>query len=202
MRTTALLVPFFAALLNPTACLASPAPINKSESDPTAVIMTGTLLPPDTFPTGAAVPDNSNTTRNDKNVFSKQQTQKNKADSKNDCGPSSFENHTTGASPLVADCQQLARNLAGGGTFQIESGSQWELARYGSCHFGIQSSCYRPDKCIAWGIIVKIGNQDIIDCINTAITKYTWEGRVGSQGHMTCQEAGSEADIPMLWGLY
>lgn len=35
----------------------------------------------------------------------------------NDCGDSSFINQSSGGSPKVSDCQQITRNIAGGGTW-------------------------------------------------------------------------------------
>jgi hypothetical protein len=35
----------------------------------------------------------------------------------NHCGVSTFVNRSSGGSPKVADCQQMARNIAGGGTW-------------------------------------------------------------------------------------
>jgi hypothetical protein len=31
----------------------------------------------------------------------------------NDCGDSTFENQSSSGSPLIADCQQITRNIAG-----------------------------------------------------------------------------------------
>lgn len=40
-----------------------------------------------------------------------------KRNSVNDCGDSTFVNQSSGGSPTVSDCQQIARNIAGGGTW-------------------------------------------------------------------------------------
>jgi hypothetical protein len=74
----------------------------------------------------------------------------------------------------VADCQHLARNIAGGGTWTVTSaGAQHQLAQYGTCAFGIQG-----DKSINTAYV---GNQDIIDVINTSIAKFQWEGKIGAK---------------------
>jgi hypothetical protein len=51
----------------------------------------------------------------------------------NDCGNSSFENESSGASPTVSDCRQIAANIAGGGTWEVENlaGEQHQLVQYG-----------------------------------------------------------------------
>ena len=45
----------------------------------------------------------------------------------NNCGDSSFINQSSGGSPRVSDCQQIARNIAGRGTWEVEdfTGSCW-----------------------------------------------------------------------------
>jgi len=65
-----------------------------------------------------------------------------KGDSINDCDSSSFENHSTGGSPLVEDCQQLTNNIAGCGHWEFQAGSQHQLAQYNSCAFGVETYCF------------------------------------------------------------
>ncbi|KAE8130935.1 putative necrosis-inducing factor-domain-containing protein [Aspergillus pseudotamarii] len=113
-----------------------------------------------------------------------------------DCGDSTFENQTSDASPLVSDCQQITRNIAGGGTWEVEDfGGQHQLVQYGTCAFGVTG-----DKSIN-GFYV--GNSDIIDLINDSISRYNWNGKVGSKGSMGCQSlTGLMGGVTVTWGLY
>ncbi|KAI2719895.1 hypothetical protein CBS147318_3201 [Penicillium roqueforti] len=88
----------------------------------------------------------------------------------NDCGSSTFINQSSGGSPLVADCQHLARKLG-----------QSVPAVLDTAH---------------------IGNQDIIDVINSSIAKFKWEGKIGAKGTMGCQTVTKSGNTPMTWGIY
>ena len=81
----------------------------------------------------------------------------------------------------MADFQQLAKNIAGGGTWKVPTiGShQLQLAQCGTCAFGI-----RGGQEVS---IVYIGNQDIIDVIKSCIANFQWKGEVGAKGKMDCQ---------------
>lgn len=92
----------------------------------------------------------------------------------NDCGDSTFVNQSSGGSPKVPDCQQLAKNINGGGTWTIWPTGQHQLAQYGTCAFGAETDA-------GWA---NIGNQDIIDLINSSIQRFQWNGLVGSKGRM------------------
>ncbi|KAK3362412.1 putative necrosis-inducing factor-domain-containing protein [Lasiosphaeria hispida] len=129
-------------------------------------------------------------------------TQTAQAASINDCSGTTWEDHTSAASPNVLDCMQLANNINGGGTWTFESGgTQFQIAQKDSCAFGVQTACL-PQHCPKGGILVKIGNQDIIDLISGAVRRYTWENKVGSAGLMNCSELGDDHPIPVLWGIY
>jgi hypothetical protein len=98
----------------------------------------------------------------------------------------------------VSDCQQLARNIAGDGSWTVTTSEHRKLASYGTCVFGAQ--------CIQWAVAY-IGNQDIIDLINDSITRYQWQSPggglvVGSSGFMTCHSSPSVGDQGVQWGLY
>lgn len=122
-----------------------------------------------------------------------------KRKSVNDCGPSTFVNQGSGGSPLVADCQMIARNIAGGGTFQVGCGgnAQHTKATYGTCAWG--AHCDSDSANVA-----NVGNQDIIDTINTSIDKFArGQQKVGSLGHMSCQSLkGVGSDASITWGIY
>ncbi|PSN59371.1 hypothetical protein BS50DRAFT_476817, partial [Corynespora cassiicola Philippines] len=114
----------------------------------------------------------------------------------NECGDSSFENQTTGGSPTVNDCRQLARNIAGNGRWTVGAGGEHrQLAQYGTCAFGAQGN-----KSMNWAYI---GNQDIIDLINDSINRFQWNGLVGAKGSMACRGgSGQIIDTEMIWGIY
>ncbi|KAF4340075.1 hypothetical protein FBEOM_6010 [Fusarium beomiforme] len=120
-----------------------------------------------------------------------------KRKSVNDCGDSTFENHSSGGSPLVSDCQQIARNIAGGGTWTVGAGGEHhQLVQYGSCAFGAQGAGSNMNA-------AHIGNQDIIDVINDSIRRFQWEGKVGAAGEMGCQSlTGLVGGVTMRWGIY
>ncbi|KAF9769179.1 hypothetical protein IL306_013420 [Fusarium sp. DS 682] len=115
----------------------------------------------------------------------------------NDCGDSTFENHSSAGSPLVKDCQQIARNIAGGGTWTVGAGGEHhQLLQYGTCAFGAQGAEGNMNAAY-------IGNQDIIDLINTSIDKFKWKGKVGAAGVMGCQSLqGLVGGVKMRWGIY
>lgn len=113
-------------------------------------------------------------------------------DSINDCGDSTFINQSSLGSPKVTDCQQIQRNIAGGGTWTVILNIQRTLVTYGTCAFGVTETT---------GLNAKIGNQDIIDLINSSIQMFTYEGLVGSKGSMSCQGVvGGNSNVD--WGLY
>ena len=117
------------------------------------------------------------------------------ASSVNDCGDSSFINQSTGGSPLISDCQQITRNIAGSGTWPVAAGAQRQLVQYGTCALGAQLSNTAN--------IAYVGNQDIIDLINTSIDKFSWNGKVGAKGTMDCQSAsGLTGSARVDWGIY
>ncbi|KAF2798688.1 hypothetical protein K505DRAFT_357263 [Melanomma pulvis-pyrius CBS 109.77] len=115
----------------------------------------------------------------------------------NDCGDSTFVNKSSGGSPLIADCQQIARNIAGGGTWTVGAGGeQHQLVQYGTCAFGAAGAGSSANAAY-------IGNQDIIDLINTSIQKFAWFDKVGAEGKMGCQSlTGLVGGVDMKWGLY
>ncbi|KAI2767377.1 hypothetical protein CBS147339_4188 [Penicillium roqueforti] len=92
----------------------------------------------------------------------------------NDCGPSTFINRSSGGSPRF--------------------GVQHQLVQYGTCAFGVTSE--------SSGASVHIGNQDIIDLINSSIARFEWNGLVGAAGYMSCQREASPDFLSVRWGLY
>jgi len=115
-------------------------------------------------------------------------------DSINDCGDSSFVDASSSGSPLVSDCLQIAANIAGGGTWEVDSlPIQHQLVQYGTCAFGVTAN---GDNFLNsyW---YYVGNQDIIDLIHSSIDLFQWYGLVGASGYMNCQP-----DTDVTWGLY
>lgn len=57
----------------------------------------------------------------------------------NDCGDSSFINQSSGGSPKISDCQQIARNVQGSGTWTIPCAERREhtFAKFGTCAMGV-----------------------------------------------------------------
>lgn len=109
----------------------------------------------------------------------------------NDCGDSTFVDESSPASPLISDCQHLASNIAGGGTWTIGEDDQRTLATYGTCAFGVE---------VESGFVGYVGNQDIIDLINSSIEMFAWGALVGAKGEMSCQGPGGGSITD--WGLY
>ncbi|KAJ4369601.1 hypothetical protein N0V83_005363 [Neocucurbitaria cava] len=112
----------------------------------------------------------------------------------NDCGDSTFENQSSDGSPNISDCQQIATNIAGGGTWTVAVG-QHQLVQYGTCAFGVT-----PEDSLNYAYI---GNQDIIDVINASIQKFSYNGKVGAKGVMGCQSGqGEVSGDEVTWGIY
>jgi len=111
-----------------------------------------------------------------------------------DCGGSTFFSETSTGSPRVSDCQQLVRNIAGGGTWQVSGLKMFQkLASYGTCAFGAQVSNGAFNN-------AHIGNSNISDLINDSISKFQSNGVVGSNGGMSCQ--ASFGSLGVTWRVY
>jgi hypothetical protein len=67
------------------------------------------------------------------------------------------------------------------GTWTVQLGSQHQLVQYGTCAIGVGAN---PGSGT-----VHVGNQDIIDLINTSINKFSYQGKVGAKGVTSCQGA-------------
>ena len=111
----------------------------------------------------------------------------------NDCGPAHFDNMSSGGSPTVGDCQQIAYNIRNGGSWAVGCGTgRHQLVQYGTCAFGV--SCNE----IA---VINVGNTDIIDLINDSIRQFAWSGLVGAEGTMKCQNV-AWGDVDTWWGIW
>lgn len=105
------------------------------------------------------------------------------------CGHSDFENKTSPGSPWINDCLQLAWNIRGNGDWALNAFGWRVIASYGTCAFGGQATGYDLTN-------VRIGNEDVIDLINSSIQLFAWDGKVGSRGRTTCGRNSIE------WGVH
>ncbi|KAK3936951.1 hypothetical protein QBC46DRAFT_461157 [Diplogelasinospora grovesii] len=115
----------------------------------------------------------------------------------NDCGTSTFVDQTSSASPLVADCLQIVKNIEGtSGEWEVENalGDQHQLVQSGTCKFGVQGMGKNGN------INFHVGSQDIVDIINQAVKQFGGSGQVGAEGDMTCNGDVKGQDVQ--WGLY
>ncbi|OIW27963.1 hypothetical protein CONLIGDRAFT_634289 [Coniochaeta ligniaria NRRL 30616] len=112
----------------------------------------------------------------------------------NDCGDSIFYFQTSDSSPLSSDCLQIATNIAGGGSWEVETltGKHHQLVQYGTCAFGVTVS--------SSDLFVYIGNQDIIDLIRESVDVFGDSGKVGARGRMRCQAGLLEEWVN--WDIY
>ncbi|KAL5337697.1 hypothetical protein BJX70DRAFT_409027 [Aspergillus crustosus] len=119
---------------------------------------------------------------------------------KNECEDSTFENETSGGSPLVEDCLQIVKNYENdattGFTTPVAGKQHREIGHYGTCAFGVQA--LKVDGHATF----QTGGQDIIDLIKDSVNKYAWQGKVGAKGTMRCKGtlAGKKQDVE--WGIY
>jgi len=110
------------------------------------------------------------------------------------CGDYTYEDNTSGGSPLVSDCQQLGLiflHLAIGGSI---TGFR-TIASYGTCNFGVQQHT-------SYKTIFHVGNQDVEVLINNAISMYQWDGRVGAARYMVCPDDLGDIYNSVYWSLY
>ncbi|KAK1826535.1 hypothetical protein QBC39DRAFT_396776 [Podospora conica] len=118
---------------------------------------------------------------------------------KSHCGISDFTDQTSGASPIVSDCQQIIRNIEGDGstdwTHRITG--HREILSHGSCHFGIERT-----GGTGGAVEFRVGGQDAIDVINDAIRRWGGGGRVGGKGVMPCSGTTAGTKVNVLWGIY
>ncbi|KAL5360965.1 hypothetical protein BJX96DRAFT_151156 [Aspergillus floccosus] len=114
------------------------------------------------------------------------------------CEVSSFIDQTSDASPSVADCLTIIKNIEGDGetdwTHQVVGHPHREIASHGSCAFGVEAT--KTDG----NVNFKIGGQDVIDIINDAIDKFARDGKIGAKGDVNCN--GNVKSQPIEWGIY
>jgi hypothetical protein len=118
---------------------------------------------------------------------------------KSHCGESTFEDQTSDASPSVDDCRQIIKNIQGDTTTewsdtQVIGHRQREIAKFGSCSFGVEASKTNGN------VNFQVGGQDVIDLINDAIDQFGGGGKIGAQGYMSCN--GNVHGQDVTWGIY
>ncbi|KAK6499976.1 hypothetical protein TWF481_010333 [Arthrobotrys musiformis] len=115
------------------------------------------------------------------------------------CRDSSFEDRTSGASPLVSDCLQIIRNIEG------NAQTEWThsitghrtILQYGSCKFGIERT-----GGTGGAVQFQVGGQDVIDVINDSVRRYGGNGKVGAEGVMSCVGTTAGTRVDVKWGLF
>ncbi|KAK3984158.1 putative necrosis-inducing factor-domain-containing protein [Cladorrhinum sp. PSN332] len=114
------------------------------------------------------------------------------------CEDYSWEDQTSGASPLVEDCEELYRTLGTGdkGDLNWTIGDiQSKLALYKTCYIGGQRAEHGTSS---------LGNEDLRTLIRKSIDTYRTKfpdgtERVGSKGKMKCGELDGDW---VSWGIY
>lgn len=111
----------------------------------------------------------------------------------NDCGPSTFVDHTNSGSPTVADCECIENYAyANDNSWNFLEISTWyDVISCGTCVFGVQTADILPTY---------IGNEDIGDLIASSIADFQWFGLVGAQGVMGCEHFLGTSKVQ--WAIY
>ncbi|KAB5566607.1 putative necrosis-inducing factor-domain-containing protein [Coniochaeta sp. 2T2.1] len=116
------------------------------------------------------------------------------------CGPSSFRNQRDNASPSIEDCLRMTANMANAGYWDVmATGRLVHVANSGTCVFSVTA------KVIDRGFdeFFFVGNQDIIDLINSSVQKFGSRGKVAAQGEMECiSYAGNDHRTHVQWAIY
>lgn len=116
----------------------------------------------------------------------------------NFCQVSSFTDETSGASPLVSDCEEMIQELADADPprawYHVGIGPHHKLLTHKSCKFGVTA------KGVHGSVDFKVGGQDVIDLTRDSIKKFAKNGRVGSKGKVDCH--GNAGTLPIDWGLF
>jgi len=119
----------------------------------------------------------------------------NVANGKDYCSGSTFEDQTSGASPPVADCLQIVKNIEGtSGSWNTFIETQREILHYGECKFGVTGKGRKGNSNF------DVGAQDVVDIIKDAVRQFGGGGKVGAKGTMQCN--GNIKQQKVEWGLY
>ncbi|KAF9033627.1 Ecp2 effector protein [Panaeolus papilionaceus] len=113
------------------------------------------------------------------------------------CWDPIYQNQSSGGSPLVSDCLQIAANIARDGEWTTTLIGQRQLVQYGTCAFGVEIDTSNKGP----GFNFRVGNEDIITIINESIQRFQWFDKVGAMGFMHCV-GNLDIDMFVKWGLY
>ncbi|KAB5583322.1 putative necrosis-inducing factor-domain-containing protein [Coniochaeta sp. 2T2.1] len=120
--------------------------------------------------------------------------------SSNECGPSSFQNQRDNASPSIDDCLRMTADMANAGYWEVMSTGRFvHVANSGTCVFSVTA------KVIDRGLdeFFFVGNQDIIDLVNSSVQMFGSRGKVAAQGEMECVSyAGNDHRTHVQWAIY
>ena len=113
------------------------------------------------------------------------------------CSKSTFVDETSGASPLVEDCLQLAKNI------EEDSTKAWDvllwghetLDKHGTCAIGAEARHAADGNQHFW-----FGGQDAIDILRDAANNFGDGKRMGGKGNLDCD--GDNMVEQVRWGIY
>ncbi|KAK5654217.1 hypothetical protein OQA88_7392 [Cercophora sp. LCS_1] len=99
--------------------------------------------------------------------------------------PKDMVNNTTPDAPLVEDCMHLLQNIAKGGRWTTRHNRRREIARYGSCHFGVKKrSKFTLDFMY---LTYSVEMEDVRYAILESIKEFGSEdGHVAAEGKFAC----------------
>ena len=107
-----------------------------------------------------------------------------------------YEGETSGASPLISDCEIMQNNIKGGGDWQVypDSGHH-QLIQAGTCAFGVKGQTINSSR-------FKIGNGDIYNMVTNSIRDFGKDGKVGATGIIGCGLQGAEGTVDVIWNIF
>lgn len=106
-----------------------------------------------------------------------------------------YDNETSGASPLISDCEIMKNNIKGGGDWKVyPDGRHHQLIQAGTCAFGVEGQGINSAR-------FKIGNGDIYNMITNSIRDFGKDGKVGASGIIGCGLQGAEGAIDVKWNI-
>ncbi|KAF4439699.1 glycosylhydrolase family 18-6 [Fusarium austroafricanum] len=114
------------------------------------------------------------------------------------CQESSFKDETSGTSPLADDCRTILKNIENDPntmwTTQVLGKRHRTIVRYGTCALGVEATIGDGN------VDFYVGGEDVQDFINTAIEKYSKDGKIGATGDVKCK--GNSKEQPVHWAIY
>jgi hypothetical protein len=121
----------------------------------------------------------------------------------NDCGQASFTGLTAPTnSPFLSDCQQVANQVLGWGTFQFSAGFPLDgadvaILQSGTCQFILGTRSV---------FLVNVGDQDVSDIINDSIRQFSGINSDGTavvqaEGTVGCNAVAASSQAKVTWSL-